>query len=439
MRPGVTLRGLVMSDIDGTQPVKFACANPVARGTPTAVLSGEEGPAVEAHASAPGANDHPASCSARSLLQAHTTSPPAGRAGPAKIPGPARITSGAALLLGGADMSTAEGAVARGWRRALPALTLVLLAPLTAEVLPGATRLSSLFVLPVEMCVWGGGALLIRYAVRRWQLGWANMLALALALAVAEECLIQQTSLAPMVLRLRGETYARALGVNYVYLLWALAYEAVFVVILPVHLAELIFPGRREELWVGKAGLVATAVLFFLGCFLAWYSWTRVARPSVFHVPVYDPPLGATLTAAAAVGGLIFLALGPYRHALSRRPAPLNPPAPWLLGAAGALWAVLWYGLVLLGFGIAPSFPPAAAVGAGLLLAALILCLLPRWAAGPRWRRGHEFGVIFGTMLGSMLAGFIGFIGSAPADLYFKVFMNLLAVALMIALALRTR
>jgi hypothetical protein len=336
-------------------------------------------------------------------------------------------------------MSTGEGAVARGWKRVLPALTLVLIAPLTAEVLPGATRLSSLFVLPVEMCVWGGGALMIRYAVRRWHLGWANMLALALALAIAEECLIQQTSLAPMVLRLKGETYARALGVNYVYLLWALVYEAVFVVILPVHLVELIFASRREELWVGKAGLVATAVLFLLGCFLAWYSWTQIARPSVFHVPAYTPPPGAVLTAAAAIGALVFLALGPYRHALSRESAPLRPPPPWLLGTAGALWAVLWYGLVLLGFGIAPSFPPAVAIGAGLLLVAAILCLLPRWAADPRWHRGHEFGVIFGTMLGSMLAGFVGFIGSAPADLYFKVLVNVLAVVLLTALGLRRR
>jgi hypothetical protein len=336
-------------------------------------------------------------------------------------------------------MSTAEGAIARGWKRVLPALTLVLMAPLTAEVLPGATRFSSLFVLPVEMGVWGGAALLIRYAVRRWHLGWANMLALALSLAVAEECLIQQTSLAPMVLQLQGETYARALGVNYVYFLWALVYEAVFVVILPVHLVELVFPSRREGFWVGKAGLVATAGLFLFGSFLAWYSWTRIARPSVFHVPVYTPPLGALLVAAAAIGALLFLALGPYRHALSRRSTPLRPPPPWLLGTAGALWAMLWYGLVLLGFGIAPSFPPAAAIGAGLLLAAVILCLLPRWAADPRWRRGHEFGVIFGTMLGSMIAGFIGFIGSAPADLYFKILINLLAVALMIALGLRTR
>jgi hypothetical protein len=328
---------------------------------------------------------------------------------------------------------------ARGWVRSLPALTLVLLAPLVAEVLPGATRFSSLFVLPIEMCVWGGGALMIRYAVRRWRLGWLNLLCLALALAVAEECLIQQTSLAPMVLQLKGQVYARALGVNYVYLLWALVYEAVFVVILPVHLVELIFPSRREGLWVSKAGLVAAALLFLLGGFLAWFSWTRIARPNVFHVPAYTPPPGAILIAASAICGLIFLALGPPRNALAREPRPLKPPPPWLLGIAGAVGAILWYGLVLLGFGIAPSFPPPVAVGAGLLLAASASFLLPRWAADPRWQGGHKFAAIFGTMLGSMLAGFIGFIGAAPADLYFKILVDLLAVVLLIALGVRVK
>jgi hypothetical protein len=198
------------------------------------------------------------------------------------------------------------------WKRSAPALTLVMMAPLLAEVLPGATRFSALFVLPIEMCVWGGGALLIRYAVRRRRLGWRNMLFLAIALAIAEECLIQQTSLAPMVLQLKGEVYGRAHGVNYVYLLWALVYEAVFVVFLPVYLVELIFPNRREDLWVSKAGFVAVLSLFLLGSFLAWYSWTRVTRPNVFHVPVYNPPPVAILIAVAGIGGLMIAALGPF-------------------------------------------------------------------------------------------------------------------------------
>jgi len=49
---------------------------------------------------------------------------------------------------------------------AAPAWTLVLLAPLISEVLPGATRISAIFVFPIEVAIWGGGALLIREADR---------------------------------------------------------------------------------------------------------------------------------------------------------------------------------------------------------------------------------------------------------------------------------
>ncbi|MEP6948371.1 MAG: hypothetical protein ABI863_03820 [Ginsengibacter sp.] len=318
-----------------------------------------------------------------------------------------------------------------------PALTLMLAAPLLTEVLPGATRFSSIFVFPIEMCVWGGGALLIRYAVRRWQLGWLQMLFLAIALAIAEECLIQQTSLAPMVIRLKGITYARALGINYVYFLWALIYEPVFVVFLPVYLVELIFPRRREGLWLSKAGLFLIIPLFLFGSFLAWFTWTQIARPRVFHLPVYHPPLATITFAAAVIGGLIFMTLGPLRRKHLLQPAPLKLFNPWIHGIAGAVWAILLFGLVLLGFGIAPYFPPLIAILGGIFLVTVIVYLVPRWAASQSWRRKHVFGLIFGTMMGSMIAGHIGFIGTTGPDLYFKVITNILAIVLMIWLGLK--
>jgi len=123
------------------------------------------------------------------------------------------------------------------WHRVAPALTLLFVAPLVAEALPGATRPSVYVSFPPiflsEMAVWGGGALFARYLVRRARLGAVHLLLLGLALALAEEFLIQQTSIAPLVIRLHGIDYARAWGVNYLYLLWALAYESVFVVLYP--------------------------------------------------------------------------------------------------------------------------------------------------------------------------------------------------------------
>jgi hypothetical protein len=43
------------------------------------------------------------------------------------------------------------------WQRLAPVVTLLILAPVVAEVLSGATRLSFIFVLIPEIMVWGCG------------------------------------------------------------------------------------------------------------------------------------------------------------------------------------------------------------------------------------------------------------------------------------------
>ncbi|HEY1605705.1 MAG TPA: hypothetical protein VGF77_08905 [Allosphingosinicella sp.] len=314
------------------------------------------------------------------------------------------------------------------WGRIAPALTLMLLAPLMAELLPGATRFSSIFVFPVELVVWGGGAVMIRALVRRRGLGWWNLVLLGLALALAEECLIQQTSLAPLVIQLKHEVWARAFGVNYVYLIWALVYETAWVTLLPVLLAEMLFPGRREEVWLSRAGAIVVGLLFALGCLLAWFSWTHIARVQVFHLPLYTPPLPAVIVSLAGILALIWAGLKLH----SAPPRPSTPPSLWLLCPAGAIWAILWYGLCLLAFGIQPSVPPAAAVGGALALTAAIVALLPGWAASPRWRPAHDYALILGALSGSMAVSFVGFVGAPAPDLWFKIVCDAVALLLLL-------
>lgn len=325
------------------------------------------------------------------------------------------------------------------WSRALPGLTLMVLSPLLSEILPGATRFSSIFVLPIEICMWGGGALLIRYAMRRWDLGWRNVVCLALALSVAEECLIQQTSLAPLVVQIKGLAYARAGGVNYLYLLWALAYETVFVVVAPIYLAELIFQQRKRGLWAGGKGLVVVPMLFGVGTVLAWFSWTQIARPKVFHVPVYNPPVAHVLTAATILVGLVVVALGPWRRQLGQPASPMSPPKPMWLGWWAFWWAALLYGLVVLAFGIAPQFPVWIALAVWCVLACSGWVLLPAWSAHPAWGTMHGFGTLFGLLLGSMVPSFAGFIGGLRMDLYFKVVVDMLACAGLVVVWRRLR
>jgi hypothetical protein len=312
------------------------------------------------------------------------------------------------------------------FKRMAPALTLAFLAPMLAEVLPGATRFSSIFVFPIEMAVWGGGAVMARALVRSRGLGWWSLLFLGLALSVAEEFLIQQTSVAPLVIRLKGEAWARAFDVNYVYLIWALVYESVWVVLLSTLAAEIMFPKRRKEAWLSRAGAIVTGILFALGCFFAWFTWTQIARTKVFHQPPFTPALHWVAVAIVAIVLLVVLAVRSPERFTART---LSPPPPWLVGMMSASWAVLWFGLVVLAFGIAPHAPAGAVVVAALLVVLLLLIFVPRWVADPRWDRRYDFALLAGGLMGSMSASFAGFIGGAPLDLWFKVVVDIAALA----------
>jgi len=324
------------------------------------------------------------------------------------------------------------------WHKIAPALSLIVAAPLVAEVLPGATRVSAIFVFPIEMAVWGIGALFIRAAVRYWRLCWANMLLLAFALSLAEELLIQQTSLAPLVIQIvKGEAYARAFGINWLYLIWALGYESVLVVLVPVMLTELIFPKRREAAWVSKGGVIVCAIIFAVGCFFAWFSWTQIARVKVFHLPAYTPPLFLTVLGGLLIAILLFSALGPFARGMARPASPLPPPPAFVIGLFAAVLAVLWYALVIAAFRAWPNVPPHPLALGGVVLAITGGHLFGRWSAHPDWTAIKRYGVVSGAMIGSMAVGFVGFIGAGPLDLYGKAALDLIAVILLLILGQR--
>lgn len=332
-----------------------------------------------------------------------------------------------------------RGTPPNGMGRA-PALALLLLAPLVAEVLPGWTRTSVLFVYLTEIGTWGCGALLVRALVRRWNGGWPSLLLMGLALAAAEELLIQQTSLAPLA-GLAKADYGRVAGVNWVYLLWALGFESVWVVVLPVRLVELIFPERRSQTWIGARGAAVTGLVFLAACFVAWASWTRYARVKVFHMAPYAPPLAALLAGAALIAALVltaFLARGWGRAEV--RDAARRAPSPWLVGVATTVLAAPWCALVLVAYDALPRLAWPVPVAGGLAWAALTLALFRRWTGAADWRDSHRFAVVFGGILGSMAAGYLVFaIGRAlQIDWIGKTVLDAAALVLLVALGVRT-
>jgi hypothetical protein len=326
-------------------------------------------------------------------------------------------------------MESGKGAPWRGGKAAA-AVALLLLAPIVSEVLFGATRVSVLFVLIPQIATWGCGALLIREAVRRGHRSWVSLLLFGVALAIAEECLIQQTSLAPMV-GLASHEYGRVLGVNWVYLLWALGYESVWVVVLPVRLAELLFPAVRDEPWVGRRGLVVASLAFLLGSFVAWFSWTQMARTKVFHMPEYQPPLPALILAIAAIAIVVLAAFSPWTASRPRRAeAARSAPNPWLAGFIAFGFGLPWSVLVLLGYGAVPSIPFEIPMIAGVAWVGAVLFLVARWTSSRGWDDRHRYALVFGGILACMAGGFVIFAvgGALPIDWIGKAVLNLIAV-----------
>lgn len=318
--------------------------------------------------------------------------------------------------------------------------TLLLLAPIISEVLSGSTRLSFLFALLPEILCWGCGALLARELVRRWRAGATSLFLLGLALSIAEEFVIQQTSLAPLPFPGANAAYGRYLGINWLYFLFMLGYESVWVVLVPVEVTELLIPAQRHEPWLSTRGLLVTVIAFLIGCRVAWYGWTQRVLPSM-HVAPYHPPLVTTASGLMAIGALMALAFlvraqGHPGLSASRRVRSL-----WLTAIAAWAFGTGWWGLMTLVFSPHPRISAPAAILVGLVWAMAGLGLFSYWSTGSGWTNMHRWAAAFGATLSCMLPSYGSLAGWSKRDLIFKILVNLVAVIwlLMLARSIRRR
>jgi hypothetical protein len=315
-----------------------------------------------------------------------------------------------------------------------PALTLMILAPVIAEVLSGATKLSYISALIPEILVWGGGALLIRELVCRWGGGWTSVFLLGLGLAIAEEFLIQQTSIAPLPWLGNTPAYGRVWGVNWVYFLYMLGYESVWVVLIPAQLTELIFPKRRDEQWLRSGQLVIVFLLFVVGSLVAWFSWTQRARPMVFHVPKYAPPLITVI-----LGALASSLLAVMSYVVRTTPAPVagasrKAPSLWLVALGTVALAFAWYGLIVLVFAPQPSLPLWIPIAGGIAWSGFAFFVVKRWVASAGWGDMHRWSLVSSAILVCMVAGFLGSNTWSRMDVIGKIALNVIAVVLLLLL-----
>ncbi len=337
-----------------------------------------------------------------------------------------------------APLSASTGAT----RYAGPIWALILLAPFIAEVLSGATRLSVLFAFIPETMVWGCGALLCRELVRRWRASSVSLLLLGLGLSIAEEFVIQQTSLAPLPFPGVHADYGRALGVNWLYFLFMLGYESVFVVLVPVAITELLFPARRNAPWLRTRGFFATWIVFGVGSLLAGYAWIKRARPAL-HAAPYHPPL---LTVAAGVVAILLLGCTAYALRGAQKSVPGSARKivnPWFAGAMAFVLATGWDWLISLPF-TPVRFAAWIPIAGGCAWALVAFLLVQRWSRSPGWAepgRGElaRWSLAFGSILPMFTVSYLTTKGWKHSDLAFKAILNLLAFAGLVWLGAKVR
>ena len=151
--------------------------------------------------------------------------------------------------------------------------------------------------------------------------------------------------------------YGRAFGVNWPYLLWALGYESVWAVALPILLVEWMYPERRNGPWMGRKGLTIAAVVFVVAGVVRWYGWTQVFVPQNFPAWAHRPSPFTIVTALAAIGSLVVSASTRQTSSGPERSASGAAPQPWLVGIAALVVGLAWFVLLFLAYGAAPALP----------------------------------------------------------------------------------
>ena len=321
------------------------------------------------------------------------------------------------------------------WQTFGPIIILVFISPVLAELLMGIVHLSNLWLLVPEMSVYGTAALLIREVTRRRERSWGTILLLGIAFAIAEECVILRTSLIPQFFPPAFENnFGWVAGVQWIYLTALLWYESVYAIVLPIYLTEMLFPARRDALWLNERGLATTGGIFVLASIGVWELWSHEGLqrygPSTYQIPPVYIAVALIIIILLVIATLL---PGYSKHSMEK--ANRHAPRPWLVWLMAFGFGLAWFFLIILAYvpaaslsGVSPLIP----IGVGLAWVGLGLLVLRRISSAMDWGDRQRLALIFGASAASMLGGVAVVLADQPIDILSKFVFDLIAIGLFI-------
>lgn len=180
-----------------------------------------------------------------------------------------------------------------------PIITLLILAPLLGEMVSGSSPPSEYFQ-PITFLIltmlYGTGAVIIREIARRWEKGWISILLMGMAYGIFEEGVIVRSFFDPGWQDL-GQLafYGRWIGVNWIWAIALTIFHAVVSISIPIAITELIFPKKKNVLWLSKKELIIFVFIFLMNVLLGPLFGMKNTPAS-------------TITSIISILGLVFLA-----------------------------------------------------------------------------------------------------------------------------------
>jgi hypothetical protein len=276
-----------------------------------------------------------------------------------------------------------------------PIITIFLISPILAEFLMGSTPASRSNQLILESLYYGSGAILIRELARRFQLGWLSIIILGVAYGITEECLTLQTVFNTAILG-NNFTYGRWIGVNWVWAMCIILYHALWSITIPIFLAELLFPGKKEKGWLTKTGIVITSGLFLLTSVAFFYFYYKMTS--------FIAPFSHFLVAAVLM--IFFVTLSFYISVNVTNREWFKRSRPVVAGMISFVGSILWFVMLTIAFRPNLGINPLIVLGSGVFIVFLTILLIFNWNQS-NWGVKHRFFLACGSIYASMLFGFV--------------------------------